>query len=148
MKVTDMQAALGVSQLKKIPDFIQRRKDNYWYLYEGLSSLDRFFQIIKPAKFSDPSWFGFPILVRDSAPFARESLIRNLDSHKIGTRLLFGGNLLRQPAFKNQRFRKIGELPNSDVVMNHLFWIGIYPGLTEDMMNYVLDRFKSFVSRF
>jgi len=148
MKVTDMQAALGVSQLKKIPDFIQRRKDNYWYLYEGLSSLDRFFQIIKPAKFSDPSWFGFPILVRDSAPFARESLIRNLDSHKIGTRLLFGGNLLRQPAFKNQRFRKIGELPNSDVVMNHLFWIGIYPGLTEDMLNYVLDRFKSFVSRF
>jgi len=147
MKVTDMQAALGVSQLKKLPYFIQRRKDNYRYLYEGLSSLDRFFKIIKPANFSDPSWFGFPICINSESPFARNDIISYLEAKKIGTRLLFGGNLIRQPAYGNMKSRVVGDLPISDVVMNQLFWIGVYPGLTQSMLDFVIDCLKSYTAK-
>lgn len=148
LKATDMQAALGVSQLKKLPEFIRRRKENYRRLYEGISAMERFFAVIGPACHSDPAWFGFPIRVREKAPFSREALIRYLDHHKIGTRQLFGGNLIRQPAYRHIPFRTIGALPNSDRVMSRVFWIGVYPGLTTDMIHYVLDRLRTFVLRY
>lgn len=104
--------------------------------------------MIQPADYSEPAWFGMPVRVRKSAPFDREILIRYLTEKKIGTRLLFGGNLLRQPAYQNQPYRAIGDLPNSDIIMNRVFWIGVYPGLTREMANYNLSCFRSFASRF
>ena len=138
LKVTEMQAALGVSQLKKLPKFIERRKGNYKQLYYGLSSFKKVIKLPEPVKYSDPSWFGFPILVKETAPFTRNELTSYLEHKKIGTRLLFGGNLTRQPAYKNLSYRKIGDLPNSDIIMRQVFWIGLYPGINKQMLDYVL----------
>jgi CDP-4-dehydro-6-deoxyglucose reductase, E1 len=138
LKATDMQAAVGVSQLKKLPGFIEARRHNFRVLYEGLADLEKYLILPEATPGSEPSWFGFPIAVRPDAPFTREQLVRHLESKKIGTRLLFGGNLLRQPAYKNAVYRKVGELPNSDFVMNQVLWIGVYPGLTAEMLDYVI----------
>ena len=148
LKPTDMQAAIGLAQLDKLEAFIQKRKENFRTLYDGLRDLEEFFILPQSTPNSDPSWFGFPLAVRTEAPFTRQSLIGYLDERNIGTRLLFGGNLIRQPAYNNLAFRKIGDLPNSDFVMNQVFWIGVYPGLTAEMIAYILDRFKLFTSRF
>ncbi|HEY3928714.1 MAG TPA: lipopolysaccharide biosynthesis protein RfbH [Candidatus Koribacter sp.] len=139
LKATDLQAAVGVAQLKKLPRFIEDRKKNFATLKQGLAKLDEFFALPEATPNSDPAWFGFPILLRPEAPFGREALIRYLDERKIATRLLFGGNLTRQPAYKDVRYRKIGTLQNSDLVMNQLFWIGVYPGLTAEMLDYVIQ---------
>jgi len=95
---------------------------------------------------SDPSWFGFPIAVRENAPFRRDELIRVLESKKIGTRLLFGGNLLRQPAYEGCEYRAIGTLPNTDFVMNNVFWVGVYPGLTKPMLDFIVDALCEFAA--
>ena len=116
-------------------------------MYDGLRDLHEFFILPESTPNSDPSWFGFPLAIRTEAPFSRDALIRHLDQHKISTRLLFGGNLTRQPAYKDLPYRKIGDLRNSDFVMNQVFWIGLYPGLTEPMLDYVIENFKSFRSR-
>lgn len=147
LKLTDMQAALGVSQLKKLPGFNKLRRRNFQTLYAGLKEFREFFILPEATPLSDPSWFGFPLAVRTDAPFTRNDLIRYLDSHKIDTRLLFGGNLTRQPAFQNIACRKIGTLPSSDFVMNQVFWIGVYPGLTKEMLDYVIEIFNSFIKR-
>jgi CDP-6-deoxy-D-xylo-4-hexulose-3-dehydrase len=139
LKATDMQAALGASQIEKLPHFIDRRKENFQYLLAALKPLEDYLLLPEATQGSDPSWFGFPIGVRPSAPFTREDLIRALDAKKIGTRLLFGGNLLRQPAYQGCAYRVVGDLPNTDFVMNNVFWIGVYPGLTEPMLDYVAD---------
>jgi len=139
MKVTDMQAAVGVSQMKKLPQFIETRRANFDYLYEQLSSLEEFFILPQTTPNSAPSWFGFPILVRPEAPFTRDDAVRWLEAHKIGTRLLFAGNLIRQPAYRNKRYRVIGDLAKADEVMNQVFWIGVYPGLNQSMLDYVYD---------
>jgi CDP-4-dehydro-6-deoxyglucose reductase, E1 len=144
LKLTDMQAAIGVAQIKKLPSFIQARRRNWEYLHEGLSSLQEFLILPQPTAGSDPSWFGFPITVRTEAPFTRREIVRHLESHRIATRLLFGGNLTRQPAYCNVRYRVVGDLKNSDTVMNQTFWVGVYPGLTRPMLDYMLEVMQSY----
>jgi CDP-6-deoxy-D-xylo-4-hexulose-3-dehydrase len=144
LKATDMQAAVGVSQLKKLNGFIEKRRSNFDYLTEQFTPLEDFFILPKATQNSNPSWFGFPIFVRPEAPFTRDELVRHLESHKIGTRLLFGGNLIRQPAYRGKKYRVIGDLKNSDEVMRRVFWIGVYPGLTRPMLDYVGDVFAQF----
>jgi CDP-6-deoxy-D-xylo-4-hexulose-3-dehydrase len=147
LKATEMQAALGVSQLKKLPLFAEIRRQNFGRLYDGLKNLEEFFILPQATPHAQPSWFGFPLAVRPEAPFSRRDLIRHLDRAKIDTRLLFGGNLIRQPAFKGATHRRIGELKNSDFVMNQVFWIGVYPGLSREMIDYVVDRIHEYVRR-
>jgi CDP-6-deoxy-D-xylo-4-hexulose-3-dehydrase len=139
MKATDMQAAIGVAQLKKLPVFIEARKRNFQTLKAGLADVQEFFGLPEATPHSDPSWFGFPLLVRPEAPFTRNEFVQFLEDRKIATRLLFGGNLTRQPAYKDVQYRAIGPLPNSDLVMNQLLWIGVYPGLTQPMLDYMLE---------
>lgn len=145
LKATDMQAAVGVSQLKKLPAFIAARQRNWQRLREGLSALAEFLILPEPTPGSEPSWFGFALTVRPSAPFSRAALIRHLEGRKIGTRLLFGGNLLRQPAYRDVPRRVVGDLANTDLVMTNTFWIGVYPGLTDIMIDYVVDTVATFV---
>ncbi|MBJ6362721.1 lipopolysaccharide biosynthesis protein RfbH [Paenibacillus sp. GCM10012307] len=139
LKVTDMQAAVGTAQLKKLPQFVEQRKVNFNYLKTALEPLEHVLILPEATKGSDPSWFGFPITVREGAPLSRNELVEALESHKIGTRLLFAGNLLRQPAYKDIVHRVAGPLTNTDVIMNRTFWIGVYPGLTEPMLRYMAD---------
>jgi len=147
LKATDMQAALGASQIEKLPHFIERRKENFSRLHTALQPLQEFFLLPEATPGSDPAWFGFPIAIRENAPFTREELIRALDANKIGTRLLFGGNLLRQPAYEGCENRAVGPLPNTDFVMNNVFWLGVYPGLSADMLDFVAEVITSFVSK-
>ena len=139
LKATDLQASVGVAQLKKLPAFIEARKKNFATLQHGLADLTEYFALPEATPNSDPAWFGFPILLREEAPFLRKELINYLDDRKIGTRLLFGGNLTRQPAYKDVHYRKVGSLKNSDIVMNQLFWIGVFPGLTGPMLDYMIE---------
>ena len=139
LKVTDMQAAIGVAQLKKLPRFIEARRRNWQVLHDGLKPLEEFLILPQPTLYSEPSWFGFPITVRADAPFTRNELVRFLESRKIGTRLLFGGNLTRQPAYRDVSYRVVGELINADMVMKQSFWIGVYPGLTDAMLSYMIE---------
>ncbi len=141
LKLTDMQAAVGVAQLRKLPGFIESRRNNFRLLHEGLSDLQEFLILPEATAGSDPSWFGFPIGVRLGARLTREKLTRHLENHKITTRLLFAGNLLRQPAYRDIKRRVIGDLKNSDFVMNQVFWIGVYPGLTRQKIDYILSVF-------
>jgi len=146
LKVTDMQAAIGVEQLKKLPGFIEKRKDNFNLLYRGLKKYENYFLLPEPTPNSEPSWFGFPILVRDDAPFSRDVIVRSLEANKIATRMLFGGNLIKQPAYSDMKYRAPYALVNTDLVIDRLFWIGVYPGLTEEMIRYVLEKFGDFIS--
>jgi CDP-6-deoxy-D-xylo-4-hexulose-3-dehydrase len=139
LKATDMQAAVGVAQLKKLPGFIAARKSNFAYLKAGLKGVEEYFVLPEATPNSDPSWFGLPLLVRETAPFSRNTLIERLNGRKIGTRQLFGGNLARQPAYADRNYRVVGDLRMSDRVMNQAFWIGVYPGLTQPMLDYVLE---------
>lgn len=138
LKVTDMQAAIGVAQLAKLPGFIEARRRNFRTLREGLRKLEEFFILPEATAESDPSWFGFPIAVRPEAPFTRNQVVRYLESRKIATRLLFGGNLIRQPAYREARFRVAAPLDRTDFVMDRVFWIGVYPGLDEPKLEYML----------
>jgi CDP-6-deoxy-D-xylo-4-hexulose-3-dehydrase len=144
LKATDMQAALGVSQIAKLPEFIARRKENFRYLRSALESLEEYLILPEATAGSDPSWFGFPIGVRENAPFKRDDLTRELEAKKIGTRLLFAGNLLRQPAYEGCAHRVVGNLANTDFVMNQVFWIGVFPGLTPEMLDYVARSIREF----
>jgi len=139
LKATDMQAAVGVAQLKKLPGFIAARKSNFAYLKTGLKNVEEHFVLPEVTPNSDPSWFGFPLLLRETAPFSRNALIEFLNRRQIATRQLFGGNLVRQPAYADLNYRVVGDLLNSDRVMNQAFWIGVYPGLTQPMLDYVLE---------
>lgn len=145
LKVTDMQAAIGVSQLKKLPEFIAARRRNFAYLYKGLGDLQDFLVLPQATENADPSWFGFPIAVRPEAPFTRDELVRHLDSRKIGTRLLFAGNLIKQPAYKGVSHRAIGNLANTDFVMNQVFWIGVFPGLSDAHKDYMISVIHEFI---
>ena len=146
LKATDMQAALGITQLAKVEFFIQRRKENYEYLRQHLSQIEGL-SIATATEHSDPSWFGCPITLDPNHPVNREDLLRFLDSRKIGTRLLFAGNITKQPAYKNVDFRVVGDLKNSDIVMTRSFWVGVYPGLTTPMLDYVIASISDFMSR-
>lgn len=148
LKMTDMQAAVGVAQLQKLPQFTEARKRNWRILHEGLKSYEEFLLLPEATPGSDPSWFGFLITVRPSAPFNRRELIRYLEERRIATRLLFGGNLTRQPAWQNVPYRTVGDLTNTDIVMNQTFWIGVYPKLTPQMLDYVLAVFAEFMEKY
>jgi CDP-6-deoxy-D-xylo-4-hexulose-3-dehydrase len=139
LKVTDMQAAVGVSQLKKVPGFIEKRRSNFRYLKQHLEHLQEYFILPEGTPNSDPSWFGFPIYVRPEAAFTRGETVRWLEAHKIATRLLFAGNLTRQPAYRDQKYRVVGNLARTDEVMERVFWIGVYPGLSEPMLDYTCE---------
>lgn len=141
LKVTDMQAAVGVAQLKKLPRFVEARRRNFRYLYEGLKDLREDFILPEATPGSDPSWFGFPLAVRPGTNLTRPDVIQALERKRIQTRLLFGGNLLRQPAYANIEHRVIGDLKNTDFIMNNVFWIGVYPGLDAVRLDYVIDVF-------
>ena len=141
LKATDMQAAVGVAQLKKLPDFIAARRANFTKLHAALSDLDDIFALPEATEHSEPSWFGFPLAVRKDAPANRNQIIRFLESRNIATRLLFGGNLLRQPAYRDIPRRVVGDLQNTDFVMNNVFWIGLYPGITQSMTDYMAETF-------
>lgn len=143
LKLTDMQAAVGVAQLQKLDDFVAARRRNFAALREGLAGLEEFFILPEATPGSDPSWFGFPLAVREGAPFTRNEITRFLESRKIGTRLLFGGNLTRQPAYREQNFRVAGSLRNSDFVADRVFWVGVYPGITPPMLDWILESFRA-----
>ncbi|CAM4332464.1 lipopolysaccharide biosynthesis protein RfbH [Paenibacillus alkaliterrae] len=145
LKLTDMQAAIGVAQLKKLPAFIKRRRDNFRLLSDALEPLGDVLLLPEPTAKSEPSWFGFPITVRSHSPITRDQLVSYLEASRIATRYLFAGNLLRQPAYRDVKYKTIGELKNTDNILNHTFWIGLYPGLTEEMLHYVIGNlFQAF----
>jgi CDP-6-deoxy-D-xylo-4-hexulose-3-dehydrase len=145
LKATDLQAAVGVAQLRKLPEFIAVRRRNFAALHAGLGDLGEFLVLPEAQPGSQPSWFGFPLAVRPEAPFTRQQLLRHLNQRKIGTRLLFAGNLARQPAYRDVAYRMVGGLPNSDFVMTQVFWIGVYPGLSGPMLAYVVATIHEFV---
>ncbi|HEX4048141.1 MAG TPA: lipopolysaccharide biosynthesis protein RfbH [Elusimicrobiota bacterium] len=147
LKATDMQAAVGVAQLEKLDGFIAARRRNFDALKRGLKPFEDRLILPEPTPNSEPSWFGFPISVRPGAGFKREELTAFLEAGRIGTRLLFAGNITRQPYFKDQPHRVVGELSGSDAVMRDAFWIGVYPGITPEMIGYVIERFGAFFSK-
>ncbi len=147
LKATDMQAAVGLAQLEKLPQFIQCRRENFDILYAGLKDLQDFFIMPQATAGSQPSWFGFPLAVRPETKLERRELLRWLDGRKIGTRLLFGGNLTRQPAYEHAAFRVAGSLAKSDFVMDQVFWVGVYPGLSKEMLQYVVDSLHEYCDR-
>jgi len=147
LKLTDMQAAVGVAQLKKLPSFIARRRHNWQYLRDGLKDFEEFLLLPCATAGSEPSWFGFVLTVKEDAPFKRGQLVQFLESKKIATRHIFGGNLARQPAYLEVATRAIGELPNSDRVMNNSFVIGVYPGINDDKLSYMIAAFREFFAQ-
>jgi CDP-6-deoxy-D-xylo-4-hexulose-3-dehydrase len=144
LKITDMQAACGLAQLDRLPEFIAARKHNYAFLKARLKSCEEFLILPEATPNSDPSWFGFLISIREDAGVNRVDLINYLDQNKIGTRLLFGGNLTRQPYMLGRNFRVSGALTRTDEVMNNAFWIGVYPGLTEEMLEFVVSKIEAY----
>lgn len=144
LKITDMQAAVGLVQLDRLQGFIEARRKNFEILKTGLKDLEDFLILPEATKNSNPSWFGFPITLREGGAEKRDALIQHLEGNKIATRLLFGGNLLRQPYMKDRKYRVAGEIKQSDVVMNSTFWIGLFPGLTSGHLEYVIETLKKF----
>ncbi len=150
LKITDIQAALGLAQLDKLPKFIQKRKDNFNYLFEAFKQFDKYFILPAWNKKADPSWFGFLLTIKPEAKFSRGELLKYLNDKKIGTRLLFAGNITKQPYFKNYQinYKVVGSLKNTDIIMNNTFWIGVYPGLNKKMLDYVVKSFKEFLEKY
>ncbi len=144
LKITDMQAACGLAQLKRLPEFIVKRNLNFDYLKQRLSSVTEFIELTETTENSKPSWFGFPITLKENAGVSRVDLIKYLEQNKIGTRLLFAGNLIHQPYFKDVEYRVAGELLNTDITMKKTFWIGVYPGLDEEHLDYIAEKFETF----
>jgi CDP-6-deoxy-D-xylo-4-hexulose-3-dehydrase len=147
LKLTDMQAAVGVAQLKKLPSFIAARRKNFNRLYEGLKKYEEFFVLPATTPKSEPSWFGFLLTVRPGAPFTRYDIVQHLEAHRIGTRQLFGGNLLAQPAYQNIEHRVSGTLKNTEIVSTGSFWIGVYPGLSDEMIDFMIETISVFIEK-
>jgi CDP-6-deoxy-D-xylo-4-hexulose-3-dehydrase len=145
LKLTDMQAAVGVAQLKKLDGFVARRRENFAYLHAALEPLSDTLILPEATPGSDPSWFGFPITLREGVGISRNAVIARLEARGIKTRLLFGGNLTRQPAYSSVPFRVVGDLTNADIIMNRTFWVGIFPGLDRPMLDYVALQMREAV---
>jgi CDP-6-deoxy-D-xylo-4-hexulose-3-dehydrase len=148
LKSTDFQAAIGVAQLKKLPSFIERRKENFKTLYTFFKKYEKYFILMKISKKEDPCWFGFPLIVKDNAPFTRNQLTEYLEKNKIGTRNIFSGNLLRHPAYLDLKYKTAGKIINADIVMNNAFWLGVYPGINDKMMEYVKKTMGKFMDSY
>ena len=146
LKITDMQAAVGLAQLQNLPSFIEKRKKNFEFLKTHMSKFEEFFILPEATSKSDPAWFGFPITIKENVPFSRPELLQFLSERKVDTRPLFAGNITRQPYFKNVNFRISGNLRNTDKIMNQSFWIGVYPDLNENILNYVINQFEEFIT--
>ncbi len=144
LKISDMQAACALAQMDRVEEFIAARKANFAYLKNGLKSCEEFLLLPEATPNSDPSWFGFPVTIKAAAGINRVDLLQYLDQNKIGTRLLFAGNLTRQPYMKGRNFRISGDLTNTDTVMNDTFWIGVYPGLSKEMLDFVIEKLEAF----
>ncbi|WP_018294314.1 lipopolysaccharide biosynthesis protein RfbH [Mariprofundus ferrooxydans] len=147
LKISDMQAAVGLAQMDRLEGFIAKRKKNFTYLKTALAPLEEWLILPEATLNSDPSWFGFPITVRENAPFSRIELLQYLNGKQIGTRLLFAGNLTKQPYFQELNYRISENLDNTDRIMKQTFWLGVYPGLTEEMLDYVVENIRLFVGR-
>jgi len=147
LKATDMQAAVGLAQLKKLPKFIEARRRNFQLLYGGLKPYEEYFILPESLPEAKPSWFGFPLTIRENAGFTRRELVTYLEDNHIATRMLFGGNLVRQPPYSEVTYRQVGDLKNADFVMNNTFWIGLYPGITEGMIDFVIRHIGDFVKK-
>jgi CDP-4-dehydro-6-deoxyglucose reductase, E1 len=145
LKITDMQAAVGLGQLTKLSKFIQTRKENFSYLKNELEKFEKYLVLPESTPKSEPSWFGFPINVKESAPFSKNDLVNFLSSKLIDTRPLFAGNITKQPYFENISYRVVGNLENTDLIMNNTFWIGVFPGLAQEMLQYVVEQFNIFM---
>lgn len=148
LKVTDFQPAIGLAQLQRLPKFIEVRKRNFKSLYKFFTQYKQFFQLMNISKQEDPSWFGFPFLVKESAPFSRNEFTQYLESHKVGTRNVFAGNLLRHPAYSDKGFTTVGEMTNSDLIMNQACWIGVYPGIDKQRLDYVKKIVEEFLGQY
>ena len=146
LKLTDMQAAVGLAQLDKLEDFVAARRANFRRLHEGLSDLREWLILPEPTPGSDPSWFGFPIALREGCPVDRDRALRFMNDRRIATRLLFGGNLLRQPAYLRVEHRQVGDLPVADFIMNNVFWVGVYPGIGEEQLDYMIESFHDLLA--
>ncbi|WP_234495040.1 lipopolysaccharide biosynthesis protein RfbH [Vibrio maritimus] len=144
LKITDMQAACGLAQMDRVDEFVQARKANFKYLKDGLMSCEEFLILPEATENSDPSWFGFPITLREDSGIDRVDLLKFMDQFKIGTRLLFAGNLTRQPYFEGVEYRVVGDLTNTDLIMNNTVWIGVYPGLSTEHLDFVIEKFEEF----
>ena len=144
LKITDMQAAVGLSQLAKLDGFIATRNANFAYLHNKLRTLEEVLHLPEPTPNSEPSWFGFPVVLKESAGVKRVDLLSYLNDNKIGTRLLFSGNLTRQPYMMGRSYRVSGELTNTDIVMNQTFWLGVFPGLTTEHLDFVALKLEEF----
>ncbi len=147
LKVTDMQAAIGCAQLEKLPEFIQARKRNWRLLHDGLQGLEDRLVLPEPTRNSDPSWFGFLLSVREHGGLSRDRIVRHLEKNKVQTRMLFAGNLIKHPCFDEMRaagegYRVVGTLAITDAVMNHAFWVGVYPGMTDGMIEFMIETIK------
>lgn len=145
LKVTDMQAAIGLSQLSKIDQFVAKRRENHKILYDLMKPLEDDFILPKKTQNSDPSWFGFMLTIRDNKKIDRNKLVRHLEENKVGTRLFFGGNMIKQPAYKNIEKRIVGSLDNSDKAMNDSFWLGVWPGLNQPHLSYMFEILKNYL---
>lgn len=145
LKLTDFQAAIGVAQLKKLPYFIKKRKENYQILYNFFQKWKKYFILMKTSKKEDPCWFGFPLVVRENAPFTRNQLTEYLEKNKVGTRNVFSGNLLKHPAYKKIKCKTAGKVVNADIVMKNAFWLGVYPGITKNILVYVKKTINNFL---
>ena len=141
LKLTDMQAAVGVAQLEKLDSFIEARRRNFALLHAGLQDLQEHLLLPQATAHSDPSWFGFPLALREESPISRDHILKFMNDRKIATRLLFGGNLLRQPAYLDVPHRRVGDLARADFVMNRVFWVGVYPGLTDESVQFMIESF-------
>lgn len=146
LKLTDFQAAIGVAQLKKLPNFSKKRKENFKKYYEFFKKYRKYFILMKTGKKEDPCWFGFPLIVRDDAPFTRNQLTEYLEKNKIGTRNVFSGNLLRHPAYKDVKYKTVGSLKNADYILSGAFWLGVFPEIDDERINYVKRKIAEYIS--
>ena len=148
LKATDLQAAVGLAQMEKLPRFTEARKSNHKFYMENLKKYEEYFILPQIVEHADPSWFGFIITLKKGAPFTRNQIVQYLEDSKVATRMLFGGNLTKQPAYIGKNHRIPDNLNNTDYIMINSFWIGVYPGINEEMRKYVVDVFDEFMSKF